>query len=197
MLDISAESAGTTSSNLNTTNPPFVANTGSWMNSTQQEISQALEIYVTPAVFVLGIVGNILALAVFSQKEFRNSLSSWLFRLLALVDSFALIMHDGMHVVPHLLGTSFLTYNTATCKVGLIADSWKRGTVVRSTSHNILLLLQHLIRRYILMIALSLLDSWIWQLLVSIKGSKHLIPRLRLNNIEGYTINKFTPWASY
>ena len=136
-LNISAESSGTTSPNLNITSPPFAANTGTWINSTQQEISQALETYMTPAVFVLGILGNILALVVFSQKEFRSSLSSWLFRLLALVDSLALLMHDGMHVVPQLFGTSFLTYNTATCKVSLIANSWKRRTVTRSTAYTL------------------------------------------------------------
>ena len=103
-----------------------------WEETLQHDVSHVLETYITPPVFVLGILGNILALVVFSQKELRGTLNSRFYRLLAVVDTLTLLLYDGTHVIPLLFDTSLLTLNTTTCKVGTMTSHGPCITIAMS-----------------------------------------------------------------
>ena len=103
-------------------------------NSTNVEDRLSIEIvnwmtmYIVPALLFLAAFGNMTAFVVFSMPPYRQSLTAVLFRILAVVDTMAVVIHDGLETLSLLVsGVNILTYNTATCRILVPVYLWSRA----------------------------------------------------------------------
>lgn len=71
----------------------------------------------SPAVWCCGILGNIFTIIVFSRKAFSQSLTSFLFRALAILDSIALL--ESLDTIFAMSNLPLITYSKWTCRFGL------------------------------------------------------------------------------
>ena len=76
-----------------------------------------IESYIVPVIVIVGLAGNALSFVVFSQKTFIHSVSSMLFRVLAVVDSLSMLTYDVIHIIADRLGSSVVTRSTLTCRM--------------------------------------------------------------------------------
>ena len=78
-----------------------------------ESVSYYLPMFTVP----VAVIGNILTFAVFSMKGYRGSLTSMLYRVLAVAQTFYVVVSDGLYYLSLLIGNiDIITYSHATCK---------------------------------------------------------------------------------
>ena len=93
------------------------ASIAAWMNT-----------YITPFLLFMAVFGNLTAFAVFSTPPYRQSLTSVLYRVLAVVDTMVVVIYDGLETfVLNVAGVNVLTYNIITCKLLVPLHIWSRA----------------------------------------------------------------------
>ena len=86
--------------------------------------------YVMIGAAFLALVGNFLMFIVYSMGTYRRSLASMLYRILAVAQTFYVVMSDGLHTISLYIGhVSLFTYNIATCKAFLFMQIWLRAFI--------------------------------------------------------------------
>ena len=81
-------------------------------------VLEALSHYLPMVTVPVAVIGNILTFTVFSMKCYRGSLTSMLYRVLALTQTLYVVVSDGLYYFSLLIGNiELMTYNHATCKV--------------------------------------------------------------------------------
>ena len=96
--------------------------------SMAQKIAAWLLMCFSPFLLVAAVLGNLTSFAVFSMPSYRHSLTAMLYRILAVADTMAVVIQDGLNVVlSHVLGTDLMTYSTPTCKLLVPLHIWLRA----------------------------------------------------------------------
>ena len=76
-----------------------------------------MEKYLASFMFFVGVIGNCLTFAVFSMKGYRGSLTSMLYRALAVADGLVVALYDGLNSFSvAVYGKNFFAHNNVTCK---------------------------------------------------------------------------------
>ena len=101
--------------NINTTQPMTFLNPSEGM--IEFDIANVMDTFISPTIFIFGIISNILSFLVFSTKEFSFTLSSFLYRLLAILDVLALLAYDGLHTIPTLFDVNIIALSNLSCKM--------------------------------------------------------------------------------
>ncbi len=78
-------------------------------------IASYIYVYGTPAIWVIGTIGNILSFAVFSRKAMRGSLTAFLFRCLAVFD--LLTIQQFWENIFYLFGVVVVPPNNWYCRI--------------------------------------------------------------------------------
>ena len=74
--------------------------------------------HIAPSLLFVAAIGNLVAFAVFSMPSYRHSLTSILYRVLAIADTMAVVIYDGFGTLARIAsGENLIVYNTATCKL--------------------------------------------------------------------------------
>ena len=96
--------------------------------SLAQKISTWLLMYFSPFLLFAAVFGNLTSFAVFSMPSYRHSLTAMLYRILAVADTMAVVVQDGLNIFPSMLmDKSLMLYNTATCKLLVTLHFWLRA----------------------------------------------------------------------
>ena len=96
--------------------------------SMARKIAAWLLMCLSPSLLFAAVLGNLTLFAVFSMPSYRHSLTAMLYRILAVADTVAVVIQDGLNVVPsHVLGTDLMTYSTPTCKLLVPLHIWSRA----------------------------------------------------------------------
>ena len=91
-----------------------------------ESVSYYLPMFTVP----VAVFGNILTFAVFSMKGYRGSLTSMLYRVLAVAQTFYVVVSDGLYYFPLLIGNiDIITYSHATCKAIIFSQLSLRAFV--------------------------------------------------------------------
>ena len=61
-------------------------------------VSAWMELYITPSLVFFAVLGNLTAFAVFATPPYRQSLTAVLYRVLAVVDTMVVVIHDGLYI---------------------------------------------------------------------------------------------------
>ena len=92
------------------------------------DIVSWMDNYIAPSLLFVAVIGNLVAFAVFSMPSYRHSLTSMLFRVLAVADTMAVVIFDGFGTLPRIVsGKNFIVHNTATCKLFVPLHMWSRA----------------------------------------------------------------------
>ena len=92
------------------------------------DIVSCMDNYIAPSLLFVALIGNLVAFAVFSMPSYRHSLTSMLFRVLAVADTMAVVIFDGFGTLPRIVsGKNFIVRNTATCKFFVPLHMWSRS----------------------------------------------------------------------
>ena len=87
-----------------------------------------MERYIATSMLFVGVIGNALTFAVFSMKGYRGSLTSMLYRALAVADGIVVVLYDGLHSLPvQIVEKSVFTRNTVSCKMITSLYFWFRA----------------------------------------------------------------------
>ena len=87
-----------------------------------------MEVYITPALLFIAVLGNLISFVVFSTPPYRQSLTAVLYRVLAVVDTMVVVIYDGLKTFALLVsGVSVLNYNIVTCKLLVPLHLWSRA----------------------------------------------------------------------
>ena len=84
-----------------------------------------IKTFFMPAL-TIGIPANILVIIVFSSKEFSMGISSVLFRILAVLDTYIVIVNVWFYAIPELLGFSIVKFSSVSCKSLISTMLWAR-----------------------------------------------------------------------
>ncbi len=79
------------------------------------DISMTIKYYAIPCVWVFGVIGNALAITIFSRKSMRSSLTGYLFLWLAIFDM--LSISNGIFDFINLFEINSFPFNNVTCKI--------------------------------------------------------------------------------
>ena len=91
-------------------------------------IATWMTMYIAPVLLFIAVFGNLLAFVVFSMPPYRQSLTAVLLRILAVVDTMIVVIHDGLETLAlRVSGVNILTYNTITCKIFAPLYLWFRA----------------------------------------------------------------------
>ena len=97
------------------------------MYSIGEKILDWIACYVPLGTIPFIILGNLLTFTVFSMKNNRASLTSLLYRVLAVTQTLYLMI-ESLHYLPMMIvKSSLFTYNLATCKVFAFMQMWLRA----------------------------------------------------------------------
>ena len=89
----------------------------SWMNE-----------HISPSLLFVAVIGNLVAFAVFSMPSYRHSLTSMLYRVLAVADTMAVVIYDGFGTLARIIsGENLIVYNAVTCKFFVPLHVWSRA----------------------------------------------------------------------
>ena len=84
--------------------------------------------HIAPSLLFVGVIGNLVAFGVFSMPSYRHSLTSMLFRVLAVADTIAVVIYDGFGTLAMIVsGENLISHNTATCKFFVPFHVWSRA----------------------------------------------------------------------
>ena len=86
--------------------------------------------HIPPAMWVLGTLGNILTIIVFSRKGMRESMTSILFRALAVFDTLAML--ESLESVFVLSGFSGIASSKIACKICYFLLDASKGKFINS-----------------------------------------------------------------
>ena len=84
--------------------------------------------HIAPSLLFVAVIGNLVAFAVFSMPSYRHSLTSTLYRVLAVADTMAVVIYDGFGTLARIIsGENLIVYSTATCKFFVPLHMWSRA----------------------------------------------------------------------
>lgn len=83
----------------------------------QGSVRHVVSLYLVPILLFSGTAGNILSFIIYSQPAFRKSITSFLFRILAIADTVALNYGLWNNWLGYMHGKSLFTETEAYCKV--------------------------------------------------------------------------------
>ena len=97
-------------------------------DSLAEKIGAWLLMYFSPFLLFAAVLGNLTSFAVFSMPSYRHSLTAMLYRILAVADTMAVVVQDGLNVFASIIsGKSLMNHNTATCKLLVPLHIWSRA----------------------------------------------------------------------
>ena len=84
--------------------------------------------YIVALILCFALFGNLTAFSVFSMPPYRHSVTAVLYRVLAVVDTMAVVINDGFNTLPMAYArVTLMSYNTITCKLFAPLHIWSRA----------------------------------------------------------------------
>ena len=96
--------------------------------SLAEEVASWMSKYIAPSLLFIAVFGNLTAFAVFSMPSYRHSSTAMLYRVLAVADTMAVVLYDGISILAmRVSGKDLMTHNTVTCKLFVPLRIWSRA----------------------------------------------------------------------
>ena len=84
--------------------------------------------HIAPWLLFVALIGNLVAFAVFSMPSYRHSLTSMLYRVLAVADTMVVVIYDGFGTLAMIVsGENLIGHNTTTCRFFVPLHLWSRA----------------------------------------------------------------------